>query len=480
MSFSAAPTAEPSQGPAHADVCPRPGAEALAALVAELEPLLGERLTTAAGIREQHGHDESWHHPAAPDAVCFPHTTEEVSAVVRACGAHRVPVVPYGVGTSVEGQVIAERGGLCVDLSAMNAILEVRPEDMDATVQPGVTRTQLNTDLRATGLFFSVDPGADASMGGMASTRASGTNTVRYGTIRENVLSMTVVMPDGRIVETGTRARKSAAGYDLTHLMIGAEGTLGIITELTVKLHGLPEGISSATVAFEDVGGAVDAVIASIQYGIPMARIELMDALAMRAVNDFSGLDYAEKPTLFLEFHGTHAGVKEQAETMAELCQELGGSDFAWATREEERNALWQARHDAAYAAKALRPGMEFLATDICVPISRLAECIEATRQDVSESGLVAPLLGHVGDGNFHLVVMVDRESEQELATLEAFNRRLVARALAAGGTCTGEHGIGSGKRAYMEAEHGEGWAVMRAIKAALDPQGIMNPGKLV
>ncbi|WP_129141223.1 FAD-binding oxidoreductase [Modicisalibacter coralii] len=459
---------------------PRPSKAALEALIDELAPRLGERITTARGVRDQHGHDESWHHPGAPDAVCFPHSTEEVAAVVTACARHRVPVIPYGVGTSIEGQVIAEHGGLCIDLSAMNAILAVRPEDMDATVQPGVTRTQLNTHLRASGLFFSVDPGADASMGGMASTRASGTNTVRYGTIRENVLAMTVVMPDGRIVKTGSRARKSAAGYDLTHLMIGAEGTLGIITELTVRLHGLPEAVSSATVAFEDVAGAVDTVIASIQYGIPMARIELMDALAMRAVNRFSHLDYAEKPTLFLEFHGTHAGVKEQAENMAALCQEFGGSDFVWATKEEERSALWQARHDAAYAAKALRPGAEFLATDICVPISELAACIEATQADVAESGLIAPLLGHVGDGNFHLVVAVDRESPEELETLAAFNRRLIERALAAGGTCTGEHGIGSGKRAYMEAEHGEGWAVMRSLKAALDPLGIMNPGKLV
>ncbi|MBZ9559243.1 MULTISPECIES: FAD-linked oxidase C-terminal domain-containing protein [unclassified Modicisalibacter] len=459
---------------------PRPSKAALEALIDELAPRLGERITTARGVRDQHGHDESWHHPGAPDAVCFPHSTEEVAAVVTACARHRVPVIPYGVGTSIEGQVIAEHGGLCIDLSAMNAILAVRPEDMDATVQPGVTRTQLNTHLRASGLFFSVDPGADASMGGMASTRASGTNTVRYGTIRENVLAMTVVMPDGRIVKTGSRARKSAAGYDLTHLMIGAEGTLGIITELTVRLHGLPEAVSSATVAFENVTGAVDTVIASIQYGIPMARIELMDALAMRAVNRFSHLDYAEKPTLFLEFHGTHAGVKEQAENMAALCQEFGGSDFVWATKEEERSALWQARHDAAYAAKALRPGAEFLATDICVPISELAACIEATQADVAASGLIAPLLGHVGDGNFHLVVAVDRESPEELETLAAFNRRLIERALAAGGTCTGEHGIGSGKRAYMEAEHGEGWAVMRSLKAALDPLGIMNPGKLV
>ncbi|MDW5376052.1 FAD-linked oxidase C-terminal domain-containing protein [Halomonas sp. HP20-15] len=466
--------------PLQPTVPPRPSADAIAALIAELEPWLGERITTARGIRDQHAHDESWHRPAAPDAVCFPHTTEEVAAVVRACAAHRVPLIPYGVGTSVEGQVIAEHGGLSVDLSAMDAVVAVRPDDMDATVQPGVTRTRLNAHLRATGLFFSVDPGADASLGGMASTRASGTNTVRYGTMRENVLSLTAVMADGRIVRTGTRARKSAAGYDLTHLLIGAEGTLGIITELTVKLHGLPEAVSSAVVAFDTVGDAVAAVIASIQYGLPLARIELLDALAMAAVNRFSQLGYAEKPTLFLEFHGTHAGVKEQAETMAELCQEFGGSDFAWATREEERRKLWQARHDAAYAAKQLRPGTEFLATDICVPISRLAECIEATQADVKESGLVAPLLGHVGDGNFHLVVMVDRDDAQEVATLAAFNERLVERALAAGGTCTGEHGIGLGKRRYLEAEHGEGLAVMRTIKAALDPLGIMNPGKLV
>ncbi|ALM54845.1 hypothetical protein AR456_20290 [Halomonas huangheensis] len=458
----------------------RPSAQVIATLVAELEPLLGKRITTAQGIRDQHGHDESWHHPSPPDAVCFPHSTEEVSAVVKACARLAVPVIPYGVGTSIEGQVIAVRGGLCVDLSAMNRIIEVRPEDMDATLQPGVTRTQLNTDLRATGLFFSVDPGADASMGGMASTRASGTNTVRYGTIRDNVLSLTVVMADGRIVRTGGRARKSAAGYDLTHLMIGAEGTLGIITELTVKLHGLPEAISSATVAFEDVEGAVNSVIASIQYGIPMARIELLDALSMQAVNRFSHLDYAEKPTLFLEFHGTHASVREQAEALAEICNDFGGSDFAWATREEDRQKLWQARHDAAYAAKQLRPGMEFLATDICVPISKLAECIEATQQDVSATGLVAPLLGHVGDGNFHLVVVIDRDSEQEIEQLKAFNERLVQRALAAGGTCTGEHGIGLGKRHYMTNEHGEALSVMRAIKMALDPQGIMNPGKMV
>lgn len=445
-----------------------------------LTPLLGTRLTTNATICAQHGHDESWHHPATPDAVCFVHTTEEVAAVLRCCNEHRVPVLAYGVGTSIEGQIIAERGGICVDLSEMNAIHAVRPDDMDATAQAGVTRTQLNAHLRDTGLFFSVDPGADASLGGMAATRASGTNTVRYGTMRDNVLAMTVVMPGGAIVRTGSRARKSSAGYDLTHLLIGSEGTLGIITELTVRLHGLPEAVSAATVAFDNVAGAVDAVIASIQYGIPMARIELLDGLSMRAVNRFSGLDHAEKPTLFLEFHGSAASVAEQATTMDELCREFGGSDFAWATREEDRSALWAARHNAAYAAKHLRPGMEFHATDICVPISRLAESIEAAQADVAELGLTAPLFGHVGDGNFHLVVVLDRDDPAEIAALETLDDRLITRALAVEGTCTGEHGIGLGKRRYLRAEHGPGVDVMQAIKQALDPNGIMNPGKLL
>lgn len=450
-------------------------------VIARLEPLLGQRVTTDAAICEQHGHDESWHHPAAPDAVCFPETTDEVSAIVRACSEQRVPVMAYGVGTSLEGHIMAERGGICVDLSHMNAIHAVRTEDMDATVEAGVTRTQLNAHLRDTGLFFSVDPGADATLGGMASTRASGTNTVRYGTIRDNVRSLTVVMPDGSVVRTGARAKKSAAGYDLTNLLIGAEGTLGIITELVVRLHGLPKAVSAATVVFEDVGGAVDAVITSIQYGLPMARIELLDGLSMHAVNRYSAMDHPEKPTLFLEFHGTEAGVAEQATTMGELCHEFGGSDFTWATREEERSALWAARHSAAYASKQLRPGKEFHATDICVPISRLAESIEAAQADVVELGLTAPLFGHVGDGNFHLVVVVDRHDAAEIEALETLNKRLITRALAAEGTCTGEHGIGQGKRVYMRSEHGDaGMAVMHAIKTALDPLGIMNPGKLL
>jgi D-lactate dehydrogenase (cytochrome) len=458
----------------------RAPADALEAVIDHLRALLGDRVSTKTAIREQHGHDESWHHPAMPDAVCFVQSTAEVAAIVKACNTHRVPVIAYGVGTSIEGQIIAEQGGICIDLSQMNAIRAVRPEDMDATVEAGITRSQLNAYLRDTGLFFSVDPGADATLGGMASTRASGTNTVRYGTIRENVLSMTVVMPDGEVVRTGARARKSAAGYDLTHLLIGAEGTLGIITELTVRLHGLPEAVSAATVCFEDVAGAVDAVIASIQYGIPMARIELLDSLSIHAVNRHSGLDHPEKPTLFLEFHGTAAAVAEQAEGMDALCREFGGTGFRWATLEEERSALWAARHSAAYAAKQLRPGLEFHATDICVPISRLAGSIEAAQADVIELGLTAPLFGHVGDGNFHLVVVVDRDNPDELAALDTLNERLITRAQAADGTCTGEHGVGLGKRRYLEAEHGAGLNVMRAIKAALDPNGIMNPGKLL
>lgn len=454
--------------------------DAVASVIEALTPLLAQRLTTAIGIREQHGHDESWHHPVLPDMVCFARTTEEVAAIVAACSEHGLPVIPYGVGTSIEGQVIATRGGVCIDMSSLDSILDVRPEDMDATVQAGVRRSALNAWLRDTGLFFSVDPGADATMGGMASTRASGTNTVRYGTMADNVLAMTVVLPDSQIVRTGTRARKSSAGYDLNHLLIGAEGTLGVITELTVRLHGRPEGMSAATVAFDDVPGAVDTVIAAIQYGIPLARIELLDALSMHAVNRHSGMNHPEKPTLFLEFHGTHAGVAEQAETMREICDEHGGRDFRWATQQADRSALWAARHAAAYAAKQLRPGLEFHATDICVPISRLADAIKAAQADVAELGLTAPLFGHVGDGNFHLVVVLDRHDPDEIAALETLNDRLIERALADDGTCTGEHGIGLGKRRYLEAEHGVGVDVMRAIKKALDPDNIMNPGKML
>jgi len=468
-----------STAPDRADSAQTTHARAIAEVTAMLAPRLGNRLSTAMGMREQHGHDESWHHPALPDVVCFAQTTDEVSAIVSACHAHRLPVIPYGVGTSIEGQIIAERGGVCIDMSKMDAVLEVRPDDMDATVQAGLTRTGLNAWLHDTGLFFSVDPGADATMGGMASTRASGTNTVRYGTMADNVLAMTVVMADGRIVRTGSRARKSSAGYDLNHLLMGAEGTLGVITELTVRLHGLPEAMSAATVVFDDVAGAVDAVIASIQYGIPLARIELLDELSMHAVNRHANMDHPEKPTLFLEFHGTHAGVAEQAETMRGICREFAGQDFRWAAREEDRRTLWAARHAAAYAAKQLRPGLEFHATDICVPISQLAASIEAAQADVAELGLTAPLFGHVGDGNFHLVVVLDRDNTDELGALETLNDRLIERALAAGGTCTGEHGIGLGKRRYLTAEHGDGVDVMRAIKHALDPENIMNPGKI-
>lgn len=453
---------------------------AVLGVIEALRPVFGDRLSDAQGIREQHSHDESWHTAALPDAVCFPVSTDEVAAAVRACAAHRVPVIPYGVGTSLEGQVIPEAGGLCIDLSRMNEIVAVRPEDMDVTVQAGVTRKQLNSHLRDTGLFFPVDPGADATLGGMASTRASGTNAVRYGTMRENVLSLTAVMADGRIIHAGSRARKSAAGYDLAHLLVGSEGTLGVITELTVRLHGLPEAISSAVVSFRELRSAVDVVIATIQCGVPIARIELLDAASIHAVNRFSKLEYPEQPTLFLEFHGTEASVKEQAELVQELCDDQGGSDFEWAILPEERTRLWQARHDAAYACKQMRPGAEFWATDVCVPISRLAECITATHADIKESGIDAPLLGHVGDGNFHLVILIDRDDPEERARIEAFNGRLVRRALSMDGTCTGEHGIGVGKREFMEEEHGEALAVMRTIKACLDPDGIMNPGKML
>ncbi len=459
---------------------PKTSTKAAQAVLEALRPVFGERISDGQGIREQHSRDESWHAAALPDAVCFPLETEEVAAAVRACAEHGLPVVPCGVRTSLEGQVIPETGGLSIDFSRMNRILAVRPEDMDATVQPGVTRKQLNTHLRDTGLFFSVDPGADATLGGMASTRASGTNAVRYGTMRENVLSLTAVMADGRVIRAGTRARKSAAGYDLAHLLVGSEGTLGLITELTVKLHGLPEAISSAVVCFDDLAGAVDSVIATIQCGVPIARIELMDPASIGAVNRFSKLEYPEKPTLFLEFHGSEASVREQAEMVQELCSERGGGNFEWAILPEERSRLWQARHDAAYACKQLRPGAEFWATDVCVPISRLAECIAETQADVEASGITAPLLGHVGDGNFHLVILIDRDNPEERAGIDALNERLVRRALSMDGTCTGEHGIGIGKREFMTEEHGEALAVMRSIKACLDPQGILNPGKML
>ena len=446
----------------------------------DLSALLGDRLSTAEAVREQHGKDEAWIAPMPPDAVVFPESTEEVAAVVRLCAAHGVPVIPYGTGTSLEGHVHAVEGGISIDVSRMNKVLAVNPEDLDCVVQPGVTRKQLNEYLRDTGLFFPIDPGADASLGGMSATRASGTNAVRYGTMRENVLSLEVVLADGRVIRTARRARKSSAGYDLTRLFVGSEGTLGVITEITLRLYGIPEAISSAVVPFNDLEGAVSTVILTIQSGIPVARIELVDDVQIDAINRYSNLALPVSDTLFLEFHGTEAGVAEQAEQVKAIAEEFGGGDFQWTTKAEERTTLWQARHDAAYAAKNLRKGAEIWATDVCVPISRLAECILETKADLANCPVPAPIVGHVGDGNFHLAFVIDPDSEEEKRISHEINERLVQRALAMGGTCTGEHGVGLGKQKFMQAEHGDALSVMRVIKQAVDPQNIMNPGKIL
>jgi len=455
-------------------------AAALDPLVSELREIVGDRLSTSDAVREQHGKDESFHETAAPDAVVFAESTEEVSRVVEVCARRRVPIIAFGTGTSLEGHVQALHGGVCVDLSQMDAVLEVNDEDLDCRVQAGVTRKQLNTYLRDTGLFFPIDPGANASIGGMTATRASGTNAVRYGTMRDNVLGLTVVLADGRVIRTGGRARKSSAGYDLTRLFVGSEGTLGVITEIQLRLYGIPEAISSAVCSFPTLEGAVNAVILTIQSNIPIARIELLDEVQMDGVNRYSGFDYPVQPTLFFEFHGTENGVREQAETVGEIAREFGGGDFQWAVKQEERNKLWQARHDAYYAALAMRPGAKGWATDVCVPISKLAECILETRRDIDESGLLTPIVGHVGDGNFHLVFLVDPENAEEMARAEAVNERMVMRAIAMGGTCTGEHGVGYGKLGFLEHEHGEALSVMRQIKRALDPENLMNPGKII
>ena len=450
------------------------------ALIEALRALLGDRLSTTPAILDRHGKDESYHPTLAPDAVAFAQSTEEVARIVTLCAAHGAPIIPFGTGTSLEGGIAALTGGISIDLSGMNQVLRVSAEDLDCTVQAGVTRKRLNEHLRDTGLFFPIDPGADASIGGMAATRASGTNAVRYGTMREAVLGMTAVMADGRVVHTGTRARKSAAGYDLTRLMVGSEGTLGVITEVTLRLHGIPEAISAAVCPFPSVSDAVNTVITTIQSGIPVARIELLDATQMDACNRFSKLDYAVAPTLFFEFHGTERSVAEQAEQVGAIAGEFGGTDFRWATRPEDRNGLWQARHDAYYAALALRPGAQGMTTDVCVPISRLADCIEETRADNEAAGVLAPMVGHVGDGNFHLVYVIDPDDTGEVEAADALHERLVLRALAMGGTCTGEHGVGYGKMRFLEAEHGEAVSLMRQIKLALDPDNLMNPGKVI
>ncbi len=450
------------------------------AAIAEIRAVLGDRLTIAMAVREQHGKGEAYHKPAPPDAVAFVESTEEVVAVVKACAKHRIPVIPFGAGTALEGHTAALHGGICVDVTRMNKVLAVNTSDLDVRVQPGVTRKQLNEYLRDTGLFFPIDPGADASIGGMTATRASGTNAVRYGTMRENVLSLEVVTADGRVVRTARRARKSSAGYDLTRLFVGSEGTLGVITEITVKVYGIPEATSSAMCAFPDVKSAVDTCIATIQAGIPVARIELADKLQMEAIAAYSKLNIPAAPTLWLEFHGSETGVKEQAEFVQAIAAEHGGEDFRWTTDPAERKKIWQARHDAAYSCKALRQGCSIWATDVCVPISRLADCIVETQADLDASFIPAPIVGHVGDGNFHLCFVLNMDDPKEVAEANRLNDRLVARALSMDGTCTGEHGVGYGKIDFLTAEHGEAVSLMRMIKKSLDPDNIMNPGKIV
>ena len=454
---------------------------AVQAALADLQPLLGSRVTTNAVEREHHSHGESYHLPALPDIVCFPQSTGEVSEIMKISARHQIPVVPFGAGTSVEGHVNALRGGVTIDLREMNKILRVNAEDCDATVEAGVTRMQLIKSLSNTGLTFFVDPGADATIGGMASTRASGTTSVRYGTMGENVLGLTVVLADGRVIQTGSRARKSSAGYDLTHLFVGAEGTLGILTEVTLRLHPLPEAVSVAVCSFETVRGAVETVIQGIQLGAGFARVEFLDDKQVEAINKYSKIDLPVLPTLFFEFHGINSrDVKEQAELVESLAAEHGGQGFRWRTKLEDMEELWSARHNAYFASRALRPGSEVLSTDACVPISRLAECITETKNDLANFSFPATIVGHVGDGNFHVLCVIDPKNPSELEEVAQFSERIVARALRMSGTCTGEHGIGSGKMKFLAAEHGEALEVMRTIKKALDPENRMNPGKVV
>jgi D-lactate dehydrogenase (cytochrome) len=450
------------------------------ALLAALQAQFGERFNTTQAVREHHGKDESAYPNTPPDGVVFPLTAQECVDIVRLCAAHGTTLIPYGVGTSLEGHVLAIHGGICVDMSRMNHILSVNIEDLDCTVQAGVTRKQLNTHLQHSGLFFPIDPGADATLAGMAATRASGTNAVRYGTMRENVLGLTVILADGRVIKTGGRSRKSAAGYDLTRLFVGSEGTLGLITEVTLRLYPQPEAASAATCTFPDIDAAVRTVIQTIQLGVPIARCELLDALTIKAVNHHSKLGLREAPMLFCEFHGSAASVKEQAETVQAIAKEQGGMDFEWATKQEDRTRLWQARHDAYPACRRLMPGGRAMSTDVCVPISRLAECIAETNKDLQGTTIPIALFGHVGDGNFHLVITVDPDNPAHAVEAERVNHNVVNRALAMGGTCTGEHGIGFGKLDYLDAEHGNAVPVMHAIKHSLDPRNVFNRGKVV
>lgn len=449
-------------------------------VIGELRTLLGDRISTSPSVLDIHSHGESRSLSLPPDAVCFPESTEEVGAIVRVCAAKQVPIVPFGAGTSVEAHVAAVRGGICIDMTGMNRILEVRVPDLDVTVQAGVTRSALNAALVSEGVFFPVDPGADATLGGMAATRASGTTTVRYGAMRDNVVNLTVVLADGQIIRTQGRARKSSSGYDLTHLFVGSEGTLGIICELTLRIYGVPEVTAAAVCTFPSVDDAVKSVIEIVQFGIPVARAELLDETQIDAVNKYAGLDLAVLPTVCFEFHGSERGVAEDAETARAIVQSHGAADFEWTTDQAERTRLWAARHNAFFAACALRPGAKPLTTDVCVPVSRLAECIAETKADLDQLHSPVCLLGHIGDGNFHLILLLDENDPDEIAAAEAINERMVHRALAMDGTCTGEHGVGLGKQHFLEAEHGPALNVMRALKAALDPNDLMNPGKML
>lgn len=452
---------------------------AIGEVLRTLRDRFGDRLQTGEAMRAQHAHTTTYIAGQLPDGVVFAESAEDVRTVVQIAAAYRIPIIPFGVGSSLEGHVNAPNGGISLDMSRMNRIIEVNPEDMDCTVEPGITREALNAQLRDTGLFFPIDPGANASIGGMASTRASGTNAVRYGTMRDNVIAVTAVTASGEEIRTARRARKSSAGYDLTRLFVGAEGTLGVLTSVTLRLAGIPQAVSGGVCAFKTIHDACSAVIMTIQMGIPVARIELLDALQIRACNAYSGLNYPETPALFLEFHGTEAGVREQAALFADIAEECGGGTFAWETDPEARARLWKARHNAYWAALQLRPGAGAVSTDVCVPISKLAECVEETQRDIIETGLIAPIVGHAGDGNFHVLVLMDMADTLEIERAEAFIGRLNARALAFDGTCTGEHGIGQGKMRYLPLELGGSVDLMRSIKRSLDPHDIMNPGKI-
>ena len=447
--------------------------------VEKIKEEFGQQFSNSKSILEQHSHTMTIHESELPDGVVFVESKEDVLRVVQICDEYKCPIIPFGVGSSFEGHVNAPFGGICIDMNNMNKILNVYPEDLLVVVQPGVTREQLNTHLRDTGLFFPIDPGANASIGGMTATRASGTNAVKYGTMKDNVLALEVVTADGQLIKTANKARKSSAGYDLTRLMVGSEGTLGISTEITLKLYGIPEVIAGGRVSFPSVKDATDAVIMTIQSGIPVARIEFLDLVQVKAINSYSKTNLPEAPLLLLEFHGSDASVKEQSELFGEIASDHGGNDFEWTSNNEERNKLWQARHDAYWSCKAVRPGADIYSTDVCVPISKLSDCITETIEDMEQNGLIGPIVSHAGDGNFHVALLIDKNSEEELKKLDSFLTRISERAIRMDGTCTGEHGIGQGKRKYMLKELGNAVDVMKQIKHAFDPKKIMNPGKL-